>query len=178
MKSTFGYLLLISLSMPAYSQNSDGGDTAEAKQGNSSEIIRQTKRISVGFEAGSFLSPVIGLGVTGGYMVTDSLRLGASYASGTWDATEVLDDSDPDVFINRFDVNASIAEVEVKWFTGNSFYLGLGLGQRVITFDAGAQDRNLGLTLETEITLPPWLPIWKLATSGLWILDSIWGDNG
>lgn len=162
MRNLITCMLLILCPGLAFSDEDSGASKTSA-------AWRMERPWSIGIEYGLFVSPVSGFGVRAAYALSPNFQVGFSSTSGTYDAKTLIDPVSLTT-IETFDVAASLNEIEFKWFSGNSFYLGAGIGQRKISFDLSARDTFSNATLNT--TLDTDAIVVNVCLGNIWTLDS------
>ncbi|SMF47913.1 hypothetical protein [Pseudobacteriovorax antillogorgiicola] len=141
----------------------------EANRSKTSADWRSEKPFTVGAELGWFVFPISGAGARIGYNLNPNLNVGFRFAAGEWDASPLVSEGIYTT-IDTFTLDASIVEVDAKWFVGNSFYWRVGLGQRQINSDISVTDQydgtNITATLESTSSAV------SIGLGNIWTLDS------
>lgn len=136
-----------------------------------SKELRSGRTFSIGFNGGNFIAPVTGVGLEANYFFNSNIKGYFSYSSGTYDGLELVKGEEyTGVSINKFDISASLIEGGIKYFTGNSFYLKGGIGQRNIDFDFETTSTISSVYLNTKIESQSLVIIGGIGN--LWSFDS------
>lgn len=137
-------------------KNAAKRETVDADLGlGSSERVRKSKDFGISLGFGMPIAPIPGYALGAYYQVFTNLQLGLDYSAGSIDLSDTLP-ADGATDVRAFELNTSLTQLYAKWFVGNSFYLGLGLGMRsvdsTIDIKAVAQDVGIKGTIEANTT--------------------------
>jgi hypothetical protein len=97
----------------------------------------EAKRINVAGKAGFMIGSILGTGIGGYYKMTPHLQIGMSYASGVRDLNTDLENP-----VDRAILKGQIIEVGGRYFTGDSFAIVGGIGQRNVDFDLRVSSKS------------------------------------
>lgn len=141
---------------------------AEDDRGDS-ERARSGKIAGVGLAIGGGAVPIITSGFDGFWVPTASWQLGLRILSGTLDLTDAVPKTDG-AELKKASFGVSFVQIHGRFFPGNSFNLGLGLGQRTVSaeFDIESKLANVGVEGEIKATTT----VLNITIGNQWTWDS------
>jgi hypothetical protein len=108
--------------------------------GDTSAAARSGKSWLVSARVGDFIGGISGAGVELARVHDPALQYGVLLMTGGRDLRDRVDDNDA-VELERFEATGQLALARVRWFPGNNFHVGGGIGVRRIAFQIDVADR-------------------------------------
>jgi len=141
----------------------------EDEERGDSERARSGKIAGVGLAIGGGAVPIITSGFDGFWVPSESWQLGLRVLSGTLDLTDAVPKTDG-AELKKATFGVSFVQVQGRWFPGNSFNLGLGLGQRTVKaeFDIESKLARVGVEGEIKATTT----VLNITIGNQWMWDS------
>ena len=138
-----------------------------------SEQLRGQRQFFVGPRYGLMSSAVPAYGLEAGYHLNSSWQFGLSFATGSMDVKGLANSyaNIPDTIrLNTATISNQMIVANARYFVLNSFYLGLGLGQRTFKYevDLEMKDGSGGINVKgvvNSIVLTPHV-------GNIWTLDN------
>jgi hypothetical protein len=111
---------------------------------------RQGKMAGVDVGFGLTIGALPGLNLHGYYNLSPDFSLGLMYSSGSLDLASALTETSG-ISIVEASVSGSIVGLAARYYTGNSFYLLGGIGQRSIEMNIGLKSTALDYGIEGSV---------------------------
>lgn len=156
----FSALILLWISSSALAQSEDSSIGASAG-------VRQEKPYGVGVGLGGFVIPIGGGGIMFHYNLDARMQVSAAFMSGHEDATDLLDNTET-LYLDQFDVNTQMNQLDFRFFPSNNFYFGLGIAMRKIEFELEAH--NGAARIDESLKASSFVA--RVAVGNIWSFDN------
>ncbi len=131
------------------------GATPKAKPTNSdSSGARSNRKFGVGIRGGNFAGGFYGAGLEGQFLLNKNFQFAANYYSGS----RVVSESEvhANYVLDKLEPRVTLATALSRYYFGNSFFGGLGIGYRTANDEIGAHGTgsdNITISINTRTLL-------------------------
>ena len=167
-------------SYPGVTVDGNGGVSSrgseKSKTPKNSEVVqmsddsasnRQTKMAGIDVGFGMTIGALPGLNLHGYYNLSSDFSLGLMYSSGELDLASALTETSG-IVITEAKVSGSIVGLAARYFTGNSFYLLGGIGQRSIEMGVGLKSTAIDYGIEGSVEASSTVVVLSIGNQWQW----------
>jgi hypothetical protein len=157
-------------------QSEESGTKEKSKKSKKSDVAnlsddsasnRQGKIAGVDLGYGLTIGGLPGMNLHGYYNLNSDFSLGLLYSSGSLDLSSVLSDT-ADISITEAAVSGSIVGLAARYYTGNSFYLLGGIGQRNVEMSIGLKSTVLDYGIEGGVEVDSTVIVFAIGNQWQW----------